>query len=117
MTTFDHFTVSVRKVSALTRDRFAVTVRVCVTSPAPDAVNGKTRISWEPWLLSVRGMSPRTPAEDLTGLPGVLPPSAYYQSGDCGQGIIPFRVPEDRQPTAVLYRNGQGDVANFPIDP
>ncbi len=113
---FAHFDVDVVSVASVGPRNVEVTVRVCVTSLTADSVDGKTRISWEPWLLSLRDSTPVTPDKRLAGRPGMLPQSRYYVPGTCAQGKIPFTPPtgSDRI-RAVLYRNGQGDTADFPV--
>ena len=113
---FTHFDVDVLSVASVD-SRVEVTVRVCIKSLTPDSVGGKTRVSWEPWLLSLKDTTPVTPDKTLADRPGMLPQSRYYSPGTCGQGKVPFTLSAGSdQIRAILYRNGQGDTADFPVE-
>ncbi|EWT01935.1 hypothetical protein N865_12805 [Intrasporangium oryzae NRRL B-24470] len=116
---FQHFTVQVNELKGPRTDGsgsliYDLMVRVCVTSAAPDAEDGRTRISWDPWTLVLEDGRKIRPDAGLAGLVGALPRQKYYNTGECGAGAIHFRVGDPAVPVSgVRYANVQGDVATF----
>lgn len=116
---FEHFTVQVNGLHGPSTDglgsmTYDLMVRVCVTSATPDALGGRTRISWDPWQLLLEDGRKIRPYAGLASSSGALPRQKYYNTGECAAGSIPFRVGDPAVPvSAVRYANVQGDVATF----
>lgn len=116
---FEHLRVQVngmrdRAAGSDLSHRHDLYVRVCITSPLPDAVKGQTRISWDPWQLTLADGRVIKPDHDIPVAKGMLNPARYYDTGSCPSGFIPFTVDGTDSPVAeVDYVNRQGNAATF----
>ena len=110
--TFTHFTVEVRDARLTEAHGLLVRVRVCVRRLPPDPPGDRTRISWDPWSVTMTSGAPQRPRLfDASHPPdGLFPADRTYRVGQCARGWIPFAgVSRVEQVKAVDYRNGVGD--------
>lgn len=113
---FENFDVT---MSDTDRDesRFAVKVRVCVTS-LPKGTSGETtRLSREPWtLITAKGKVKADKATATGSWEHLFPVEGTYAVGECADGWLPFAVAKGVKVTNVTYQNSLGDAVSWPLN-
>ena len=86
-----------------------VRAQVCLQTLTPDAVNGRTRISWD--LCSAK-TSTGAVVRPVAGDNGVtpFPRESRVSPMECVEGILRFPAAEL---VSVIYKNGQGERGVF----
>ena len=120
--TFDHFRVAVLESAPDPASYgYLVKVRVCVRSLPPGSRDGRTRISWDPWTVTVGGRTHR-PSVQKDPPPDTFPrpdrSEARFRAGECAVGRLPFRsVGAGAGVTSIDYGNSLGDRARWQPNP
>lgn len=111
--TFRYFTVQVSDTRTDERGNRAY-AKVCVRKLPPGSKNGRTRISWDPWVANAGthfGYGPSVFDASHTWS-HLFPQSGTYRQGQCAQGWVPFEdVNASLTIDRVAYRNSLGNQA------
>ena len=120
--TFPYFAVTVQDAATTPEyDGYLVKLRVCVRRLPPGSTGGRTRISWDPWTVTVGGRTHRPSAHQVlprNAFPGSYATQGRFRVGECAAGWLPFRsVKAGDQVTSVNYANSLGNRARWRPEP
>lgn len=113
--TFTHFSVTVEPGAPTpVAGQWARRVRVCVRELGPAPVDGRTRISWDPWTLEQDGVRAQKVVDDSRQRPS-YPLEKWFAPQECATGVITF-TGEATQDATLTYRNADyGETAVWQI--
>lgn len=100
-----------------------VRAKVCVEQENPTSVDGRSRISTDPWQMPIEGNDGK-PVKAWEGIDdnepqgGMFPREGSYRVGECAEGVIPFLLEKGTTTdgNTIVWDSGLGQTEEFTFE-